>query len=272
MSGGGMRCVYGVGVLTALVEEYGITEPDIIVAASGSVANAAYYLSGQYTAVISAWLAVLSGKRFISYRRRRIIDIDYLVDYGFKILSPMDFKTLRSKKTLFFLATTRVTDGKTVYMKLPKNKKVYECLRAAKAIPVIYGKEVCIRKSCYIDGDFGTSTEDLIAKALSLGAQDVVVVENNKEIQRRKVRRFVLGCLYFKDWMTGQHGAAVAIRRELKEPQPSILRKGTRLLRITPTKPLPVKLLERRKLHLRLGFNLGYADTAGNKKLKKLLA
>jgi len=271
MSGGGMRCVYGVGVLTALVEEYGFTEPDIIVAASGSVANAAYYLAGQYRSVILAWLAILGGTRFISYKRKKIMDIDYLVDDVFKKQNPFDFKALARSKTKFFLATTRVIDGKTVYMKLPKTKAIYERMRAAKAVPVIYGKEVRIGKTNYIDGDFGASTADLVEKAAKEGAAKIIVVENHPGLEESKTRRFVLKGLYYQEKFLRKKGLQNAMLREMRKTETKSTA-GVETALLAPSKPLPLKSLTRKKITLREGFNLGYADAVRSKELRTLLS
>lgn len=269
MSGGAMRCVYGVGVLSALVEEYGLTEPDIIVASSGSVANAAYYLSGQYTCVIAAWLDVIASKKFISYGRRKVVDIDYLVDEVFKKQFPFDFKALKRAKTAFVFATTRVKDGKTVYMKLPKDRKIYECLRAAKAVPFIYGKDVSIGKNLYFDGDFGSNTEDLVMKALELGATDLIIVENNPEVKNSRTKRVGLDTLYLESRVTGRQGAALAALRELEGTKALVFPKGVKSVWLEPEKPL--FLLERHKRYLRAGFNQGYDDAVNSKELRTLL-
>ncbi len=271
MSGGGMRCVYGVGVLAALVEEYGLTEPDIVVASSGSVANTAYYLSGQYTSVIAAWLTLLADKKFISYGRWKIMDIDYLVDDGFKKQYPFDFKKLAHAKTLFFFAVTRVRDGKTIFMRLPRVKTVYECLRAATAVPFVYNKEVRIGKDSYIDGDFGSNTEDLIAKAAALGADDIIVVENNPSVKGSQRKRLILNTLYAEAKARGKTGIAAAMLRELGETGAVTLPKRARIVTLQPTKDI-VAILEHRKSKLRSGFNQGYDDAVTSKELRKLLS
>ena len=270
MSGGGMKCVYGVGVLTALVEEYELTEPDIMVASSGSVANGAYYLSGQYRDVIAAWLAVLGDKRLISFARKKVFDIDYLIDEIFKKRFPFDFKKLASSRTKFFFTATRVRDGKTVFMKLPKTKAIYEHLRAAKAIPFIYGKEVRIGRASYIDGDFGANTPDLVAKAITEGATHILVVEHEPNLDLKRGRTLMLRALSLIEKISGKKGIANAAVRELKTSvlSPQML---SRTIVLSPSKPLGLRTLSKSKLRLRKGFNLGYADATNSKELKSLL-
>ena len=271
MSGGGMRCAYGVGVLTALVEEYSVTKPDILIAASGSAGGAAYYLSGQYRETISAWLSLLPSKRLISFRRRRVLDVDYLVDEIFKKRHPFDFEALAATKTLLIFAATRAKDGKTIYLKVPRDKRIYEYLRAAKAVPIVYGKRVVIGKSEYIDGDFGSDTEDLVEKAFSLGAQDVVVVENSPLEFLRKEKRMTMRALRTIERWEKNAGMLQAVKRELTEKVPMKAPKGCTLVRIAPLKDLRIGTLENKTLKLRTVFNVGYADARDNKGLQRLL-
>jgi predicted patatin/cPLA2 family phospholipase len=273
MSGGGMRCVYGAGVLAALTEEFKLTEPDLVVASSGSVANGAYYLSGQYRSLIAAWLDVLPSKRFICYSgRRRILDIDYLVDEVFKKQHPLDLKTLAKKKTRMFFATTRVKDGKTIFMKMPATKHAYECLRAAKAIPLAYGKSVKLGKSEYIDGDFGSSTDDLVAKAAAEGATDIIVIENHahKDFdqwwERIAIRLLAAGAHWMHD-----DGIANAAIRELIMPGTKKIPDTVKLALVAPAGKMLVGVASRKKSALRATFIEGYDDAVNNPDLHAIL-
>jgi predicted patatin/cPLA2 family phospholipase len=271
MSGGGMKCVYGVGILTALVEEYGLTKPDIIVAASGSVPNAAYYLAGQYREVISVWLALLGSKKFISWERRKVIDIDYLVDDIFKKRHPLDLAALSRARTKFFFPVTRVEDGRTLFLTLPKTAAVYERLRAAAAIPFVYNKGVRIGKEIFTDGDIGSNLSDLINKALAEGAEDIIAVDHDPGLNKKRSRKILMHLLAAEEKAAGKSGEALAALRELNDAEVVVDASVTRILTLSPTKPLGVKVLTRNKLALRTAFNLGYADATNSTELAKLL-
>ena len=161
-SGGGMRCAYGAGALLAIAEQYKITEPDILIAASGSAGNSAYYLSEQWESAASIWMQGVASSKFISFRRRQILDVDYLIDEVFKKQHPFDIKKIKSKKTTWLLPVTRVRDGATVYLWPKRTEKLYEYLRAAKATPIAYGKTVTIDGEKYVDGDLGSETVALL--------------------------------------------------------------------------------------------------------------
>ena len=48
-SEGGMSCAYSVGVILGLIDKYKLTDPDIVIGASGSSGFLAYLVTKQYT-------------------------------------------------------------------------------------------------------------------------------------------------------------------------------------------------------------------------------
>ncbi len=271
MSGGGMRCAYGSGALLAIAEQYKLTEPDILIAASGSAGPSAYYLSGQAHLGALLWIRGATNPKFISFRRHRVLDIDYLIDDVFKKQYPLDFKKIRSKKTKWLLPVTRVRDGATVYLSPKRTQEVYEYLRAAKAIPVAYGKTVKIGNEEYIDGDFGSQTEDLARKALQEGAQDIILIESNPESFGRKAEHVIIRGSEIEQILLKKTGLAKAAARELERKKPLTAPQGVRLVVISPSKASSVHVVTRKKLNLRTAFNLGYADARDNAELRELL-
>jgi predicted patatin/cPLA2 family phospholipase len=271
MSGGGMRCAYGAGALLAIAEQYKIAEPDILIAASGSAGNSAYYLSEQWDSAANIWIQGVTSPKFISFRRRRILDVDYLIDEVFRKQHPFDIEKIKSKKTKWLLPVTRVRDGATVYLVPKRTEEVYEYLRAAKAIPIVYGKTVTIDGEEYIDGDFGSDTEDLERKALALGAKDIIVIENSPPEFFRKTKRINMNAIRIVEKLRRDAGMLRAVERELVEKAPVIAPKGYDIIRIAPSKNLHIATSEKSKLKVRTAFNLGYADARDNKELQKLL-
>ena len=272
MSGGGMRCAYGAGALLAIAEQYKVAEPDILIAASGSAGNSAYYLSEQWESAANIWIQGVTSPKFISFRRRQVLDVDYLIDEIFKKQHPFNIEKIKSKKTKWLLPVTRVRDGATVYLSPKRTEKVYEYLRAAKATPIAYGKTVTIDGEEYIDGDFGSETDDLVRRAIEEGADDIVVIENNPGIGLgKKTRRLILRGLEIEEIFRKKTGLAKAMTRELKEHQKLALPPEVRMVTLTPSKRLAVSVVSRKKLILRTAFNAGYADARDNKELKELL-
>ncbi len=76
--------------LVGLQKEFSL-QPSIIIAASGSAANACYFASGQYAEIERIWKSRLASRKFFSpLRFWKVVDIDYLVDEIFKKLEPLD--------------------------------------------------------------------------------------------------------------------------------------------------------------------------------------
>lgn len=148
-SEGGMSCSYSVGVILGLIDKYKLTDPDIIIGASGSSGILAYFVAKQYEAGRNIWENLLSTKKFISFSRwGKIMDIDYVIDEIFKKQEPLDIDAIKKSKIKLLIATTNLTTGDTEYF---SNKDdIFEALRASKAIVFFYGKKVQIGEYIYI--------------------------------------------------------------------------------------------------------------------------
>jgi hypothetical protein len=46
-----MACSYGAGAMTALIEKFNVTNPDIVIARSGSAGTGSYFVSKQYNSI-----------------------------------------------------------------------------------------------------------------------------------------------------------------------------------------------------------------------------
>lgn len=180
MSGGAMNCAYGAGFLSAL-SSFNLPKDTAIIAASGNAGNATYFASGQGEVGRDVWVEYLSGDRLINYRRRKILDIDYLVDEIFKKQFPLDVAQMRNSDIEVIVPAICY---ETAYIKYfssrDNNLDWFEVLRAAKALPIVYGKRVNIGGLHYFDTPYSSSWDVHIQKAESLGATHLIVVDLNK--------------------------------------------------------------------------------------------
>lgn len=148
LTGGGMRCVWSAGFLYGL-GELGI-KPKTIIASSGNTGNAVYFATNQTQSTKRIWTQHLPGKRFISFTRwRKIIDIDYLIDDVFAQKEPLDFETLRTSETQVICLAFNIQTRQ--FEPFANGHVTYEVLRAAKALPFLYGKTVALGTSSYSD-------------------------------------------------------------------------------------------------------------------------
>jgi predicted patatin/cPLA2 family phospholipase len=149
----------------------------------------------------------------------------------------------------------------------PRDDRIYEYIRAAKAIPIVYGKAVTIDGIAYMDGDFGANLPDLIREAVRLGASDIIAIENNPDKTHGRMPMYFM---YVNAWIRRRLGVVRATGRELHEV-PYDLPPGVRAVTLMPSRMLFLATLDRSTLHLRKRFNLGYADAAKNRELRTLL-
>lgn len=146
-----MRCAWSGGFLVGL-HEIGLL-PNTIVTRSGNAGSAVYLATNQSDSIKNIWTKHLPGTRFIRWWRfSKVIDIDYLVDDVFVKKEPMDLHTLKTSPIKVFIACYNLTKQRIDYF---DNQTItLEVLRATKALPIVYGKQVSIGNSVYADHVF----------------------------------------------------------------------------------------------------------------------
>jgi len=212
-SGGGMKCAYSAGALVTLAKRLGITNPDIFISASGSVGAMFYYLAGQYDDIEKVWVRYVPSPQ-IARRFPPRLDIDYIIDVILKREMPLDEGTLSKTKTRWFVPVTDLDTGHTEYVSNETWFDPYEVMRAAKAIPLLYGGAVRLGARSYIDGDVSVNMATLIRKARDEGATKIFVISNTTKntgsmrwfirfmalISRPMIRQLVLNDMNRAEW------------------------------------------------------------------------
>jgi hypothetical protein len=179
LTGSAMRSAHGAGFLYALATELGITQPDIMIGSSGNAGNVLYYCAGEYEQMKRIWTEILWTPKFISlWRFWRMMNVDYLIDTVFKRLEPLDTEKLKATPIQWHIPVSDFDTGKTRYVSANDNVDPFELLRAAKAIPILFGKKVSLAYGRYIDGELGPILQDHVEHALSLGAKNIVIVNH----------------------------------------------------------------------------------------------
>lgn len=263
-SGGGMACSYGAGVASALVKEYGLTDPDIVIAGSGSAGTMSYFVARQYKLVTNIWSELLSTKKFINpLRFWRIMDIDYLIDTVFKIKAPLDTEQIYSSKINFLIPTTNYYTGDIRYYSNQNHDDIFEALRATKAMPIIYGKRVSIDGEEYCDSLLTSNTDAHIKKAIELGATHLIIVNTGNPQTRRG--------LIYKLWLATR--SSVFKQKYTSEEnlvRDYVVPKNIQIATLTPNLKT-VKRISNDKELLLDSIKCGYKDCRDNLRLKKLL-
>ena len=151
LSGGGMKCVWSAGFLVALVD-MGLL-PSTIITKSGNAGNAVYLATNQSESIKRIWTEHLTGNRFINWWRFwKVIDIDFLVDDVLTKKEPVNFVALKASPIKVLIACFNVTKQRIDYF---SNETItFSVLKATKAMPIVYGKEIRINNDMYTDKPF----------------------------------------------------------------------------------------------------------------------
>jgi predicted patatin/cPLA2 family phospholipase len=265
VSGGGMRCAYSAGAVYALAKKYKIHDFHIVIGGSGCTGTLSYYMSEQYESIKNIWKNLLCTKRFIDmFRISKIIDVDYLIDNIFKKQDVLNELKIYSSKTLYLISSTNYKTGKVEYFSNRDKINVFDAMRASMAMPVIYGKIINLKGKEYCDTPNSNSVETNIKRAIELGANKILVIDNGNLDYPTK--------LGFKLWLLSRK---INFRKnyynELKKIKNIILPKYVRLFYLKPNKKFGMGLLDNKKGRLTKIFDIGYNETFHNQKLKKFL-
>lgn len=252
-SGGGMKCAYSAGAISALAKELGIVRPDIYVSASGSTGTMFYYLAGQYDDIEKIWTRYLPSPHFIRYAPFPALRINYLIDTVAKKYLPLDIEKVEYSPTKFFVPVTDSVSGETRFLNKGLWFDPYEMVRAATAIPILYNRNVWLGGRNYLDGDFSSSPNDLVQKAIAEGATRILCILNSdshSEIRKRMLR------VYGRFLKPGLRAALIKDLDDVVIDVPE----GVQYICLAPSAPLPATLYSREPRVIKEAFHMGRED------------
>jgi len=252
-SGGGMKCAYGAGALVALTKKLGITEPDIFISASGSVGAMFYYLAKQYDHIEKIWLRYLPCAEVVRQFPPKL-RVDYIVDTIMRRELPLDERTFVKAKTKWFVPVTDLDTGRTEYISNNTWFDPYEVMRAAKAIPFLYGGAVRLGGHSFVDGDINMNMGDLIRKARKEGATKILVITNTNVLSGA-LKWFTRVYALFAGPMLRQ-----LVLNDIKRTHWDHLPSDVEILVIGPSYPLPIGLVSRSRREVAQSYQMGWDD------------
>lgn len=256
-----MRGVYTSGVLEAFADKR-LTFPHVVACSAGACA-AASYLAGQPERNRRVYLDFLDGDKLVRFRRflvgGDVMDIDYLTDEVTVSLCPLDLDAVRRNRSTLHIAVTDWETGDVRYLDSHQDD-LLTAFRATCALPLFYRGKVLYEGRRYVDG--GVADPVGIARAIELGAREVLVVLTSPIEARGRKKRWFPGALRL-------FSRSPAIRRALENryvryreaaaliaaPPP-----GVQIHVIRPSRPLPVKRTTTERALLEQGLDLGYED------------
>ncbi|MDP3989784.1 MAG: patatin-like phospholipase family protein [archaeon] len=270
-SGGGLRCSFGVGVMLALAEQFGIDKPSYLISCSGSAGTGSYFVSKQYESIRNIWSNLLSTKQFVRISRFwKMIDIDYLIDTVFKKQAQLDLETFHSSPIHYLIpALNRQTGEVNYFSNRDEQIDIYEVMRATKAMPIAFklNPKVNINDSTYCDSCLSSSAENHLEKAIELGAEKVLMVNNSVKSSSDDFED-----KFFRLWVSAQtkyfrrnYAQAELKARDYLSPR------EIELFNIRPKEPLAVSTLNNNQESLIATIRQGYQETSSNRELADFL-
>ena len=252
-SGGGMKCAYAAGALVALAKKLKIAEPDIFISASGSVGAMFYYLAGQYDNIEKIWLRYLPSPEVVRMFPPKL-RVDYIIDTIMHEKLPLDERAFIKTKTRWFVPVTDLDTGLTEFISNNTWFDPYEVMRAAKAIPFLYGGTVRLGARSFVDGDLNMNMTGLIRKARKEGATKIIVISNTVTLSG-PARWFTKLYTYFANPMIRQ-----MVRYDLTRTHFDHLPADVDILVIGPTYPLPTGVFTRDRRAVAQSYQMGWDD------------
>lgn len=247
-----MRSAHGAGFLFGLTQ-LGLTSPDIMIGTSGNSANMLYYIAGQYESAQHVWCTgALCTRKFISFWRPwRILNVDYLIDYVLKKNEPLDVPAVFKSSIEWFIPATDILTGTPRYFNKRDNLDIYEVLRAAKAIPIFYGKHHLLSGRAYMDGEFGPTIADHVHYAMQQGATRILLINDNSPTT--KISAFIEH-LYAKFKVPALRDA---ILRDIDTHSTCITVEDATIICVAPTAEAEIGILTNSRRKLMDAYTLG---------------
>ena len=272
LEGGGMRGLYTVGVLDALMERR--LSPDYVIGVSAGAGNGSSYVSGQRGRAYRVDVDYLGDKRYISLsnflRTKSVFGMDFIFDEVPRTLDPFDYEAFLRSPCEFVAGVTDVSTGQPVYFgKQPTIEEECRILRASSAIPM-FSPIVEINGGRYLDG--GTADPIPVRKAQADGCGKVIVVlTRDRSYVKGPEKHHRLYSRKFRDdpamirLLDTRHELYNETRRYLFD-----LEKSGQAVVIAPSEPLTISRFEKKREALDQVFQLGRRDA--QEKWEALLA
>lgn len=246
-----MSCAYSVGVILALVENYKLVQPYVVIGSSGSSNTLAYYVAEQYRLLFHIWSNLLSNRNFIFYWRFwKVMDIDYMIDTIFKKQGVLDVKKITKSKIKLLIPATNRANGTTTYFQNDGSVDIFEALRASSAASGLYGKPVVINGREYIDGAPSASFMKNIIKAKTEGAEKIIAIYNSNDDFISRL--FLRTCAMFQN-KNLKRTMLEYCKNDNSVTDPSVLV-------IKPSQKIPIKTLNNNREGILKTIKLGYQD------------
>ncbi len=176
IEGGAMRSIYATGSLLALHLINTRDSFDDVYGTSAGAVNGAHFLSGIGHSKVATYYRWLDHRKFINpWRLSKVVDIDYFVDDILARVDRVEVDLVNEARAELWVAVLNVRTAE-VEIRNPRREGIplLLMLKAAMAIPVVYGKQIVVDDDYYIDSGFMQPFP--LSAALRAGCTDILVL------------------------------------------------------------------------------------------------
>ncbi|MDR3345730.1 MAG: patatin family protein [Campylobacteraceae bacterium] len=262
LEGGGMRGLYGAGVLDFLAAQK-LTFSDVVGVSMGAC-NGANYLSNQAERNYRIPDTFINDARYLSYKRwlmgGELFDLRFIFETLSHELDPYDFDTFSKSSSHLHIVATECVSGESVcFDKFASHEELGKLLRASCSLPFA-AKSVVYEDKILLDG--GISDPIPISYAKTLGAKKIVVVLTQPSEYKKSAFKFGFLLKLFYPKYKGLREAVLSRHDRYNQSMLEVdrLEKSGEIFIIRPSSTLPASRIERDRTRLKSTYERGFAD------------
>ena len=262
VEGGGMRGIYGAGVLDVLLEND--IKADGLIGVSAGAIHGCSFVSGQKGRSIRYNLKYSRDPRYMSMRSLIRTGDMFGIDFCYRelpeTLDPFDNETFESSSTEYYVTCTDVETGQPVYHRCPSLRgDRIDWVRASASMPLA-SRIVELDGKKLLDGGVADSIPVMAFRKMGF-KKDLVILTRPEGYRKKQnpmlplIRRAYRECPEFVETAASRH---LVYNRELDEI--SRLEREGEILVIRPSRRIKISRTERRPERIEQMYRLGRED------------
>ena len=262
VEGGGMRGIYGAGVLDVLLEND--IKADGLIGVSAGAINGCSFVSGQKGRSIRYNLKYSRDPRYMSMRSLIRTGDMFGIDFCYRelpeTLDPFDNETFESSSTEYYVTCTDVETGQPVYHRCPSLRgDRIDWVRASASMPLA-SRIVELDGKKLLDGGVADSIPVMAFRKMGF-KKDLVILTRPEGYRKKQnpmlplIRRAYREYPEFVETAASRH---LVYNRELDEI--SRLEREGEILVIRPSRRIKISRTERRPERIEQMYRLGRED------------
>jgi predicted patatin/cPLA2 family phospholipase len=260
VEGGGLRGLYGAGVIDFLAEKN--ISFDMLIGVSMGACNLANLASNQPERNFSLPFRFIDDSRYLSYKRwltgGDLFGMKFIFEIIPTTLDIFDYDAFCKRKSRFFIVATECESGKAVYFdKFNSREDFTQILKSSCSLPFA-AKPVRYGGKTLLDG--GISDPIPLHFAQKKGAQKIVFILTQPKEYKKSAMKFtsLLKLFYPSALVETLKNRHINYNKTVEEID-ALEAKGEIFI-IRPSSPLPARRIERNREKLKSTYEQGYMD------------